>query len=86
MQQIHDGLVERGGIAVQGHCTVRQGKCCLNMILLFLFGEIVFEHLLILSKHRQEVSINKSACPVFQHFFHSLEGTGGVLAILINTM
>ena len=34
VQQVHNGLAEHGGITVQGHGAIRQGKRYLDMILL----------------------------------------------------
>ena len=82
-KQTHDGLTEHVRIAVQGHRITRQVEDGLDVILLLLLGEVVIHHLLVLLQHRQQVHVDIATSTVFQHLFHSLEGTCGVLSVLV---
>ena len=66
-QEVHDGLAEHVGIAVEHHCFCGQGEYHLDMILLYLLGELLSKHLLTLLEHGPQVHVHVAACAVFQH-------------------
>ena len=81
-QQAHDSLAQQGWVAMQRHSFGGQCEHRAEVVLLLLFGEITVEHLLALLQHWQQIHIRIASRPVFQHIFHRLQYTGGVLAVL----